>query len=250
MFRAWMVAVAVFLFAATPSQVIAQEKSAVREGFTLPTDRPARILVFQPDVQVGSQSTGGVEEPNAEWTETARRLLAESLAAAQAARGNEIVTLPELQAEDAALLADYRSMFRVVTGEVVQYRLFPGNRLPTKRDQLDWTLGPGVSRLAELGGADYGLFIYTHDAYGSTGRKVAQVFAAAFLGVGISSGVHIGYAGLVDLRTGELLWVNADLQMGGDVREPDGAARRIEQLLEDFPGRPAPAPAPAATPAR
>jgi hypothetical protein len=55
-------------------------------------------------------------------------------------------------------------------------------------------------------------------------------------GLAVQSGEHIGYAGLVDLKTGDLLWLNADGAMGGDVREPDGAQKRMRQLLEDFPG--------------
>lgn len=126
------------------------------------------------------------------------------------------------------------------------HKLFPGNRLPTKRERFDWTLGPGVARLGELGQADYGLFFYTQDYYGTTGRKTAQVFAA-MLGAYVSSGVHIGYAGLVDLKTGELVWINADAAMGGDVRETDGALKRVAQLLEEFPTR-EPKPSPAAVP--
>ena len=45
-----------------------------------------------------------------------------------------------------------------------------------------------------------------------------------------------GHAGLVDLKTGDLLWLNADTQMGGDVREADGAKKRVRQLLAGFPG--------------
>ena len=56
------------------------------------------------------------------------------------------------------------------------------------------------------------------------------------------AGVHTGYAGLVDLRTGELVWLNADRQMGGDVRDAEGADKRVRQLLEGFPGRPVEAP--------
>ena len=52
----------------------------------------------------------------------------------------------------------------------------------------------------------------------------------------MTSGVHIGYAGLVDLETGDLVWLNADRKMGGDVRTGDGAVKRVTQLLEDFPG--------------
>ena len=54
-------------------------------------------------------------------------------------------------------------------------------------------------------------------------------------GLGVRSGKHIGYAGLVDLKTGNVLWLNADGQMGGDVRNADGMEKRVRQLLEDFP---------------
>ncbi len=43
----------------------------------------------------------------------------------------------------------------------------------------------------------------TEDHYGSTGRKLLQLFAAGVAGVGVSSGVHKGYAGLIDLKTGD-----------------------------------------------
>ena len=62
-------------------------------------------------------------------------------------------------------------------------------------------------------------------------------------GLAVKSGEHAGYAGLVDLRTGDLLWLNADAAMGGDVRDADGAIKRIGQLLEDFPGSDAAQPA-------
>ena len=45
---------------------------------------------------------------------------------------------------------------------------------------------------------------------------------------------------IVDLKTGDLVWLNADAAMGGDVRDPDGAQKRVGQLLEAFPGSVAP----------
>jgi hypothetical protein len=54
-------------------------------------------------------------------------------------------------------------------------------------------------------------------------------------GVSVKSGLHIGYAGLIDLKTGELVWLNADQQMGGDVRDAEGATKRVRQLLEGIP---------------
>mgnify|MGYP001329021763 CR=1 FL=1 len=78
--------------------------------------------------------------------------------------------------------------------------------------------------------------VWNRDAYGSTGRKVLQVLALLGPGVAVKSGEHRGYVGLVDLKTGDLLWLNADGAMGGDVRKEDGSDKRVRQLLEDFPG--------------
>ena len=211
------------------------EKTAVREGFVLPGG-DTLILVFRPDVAVGEQTTGGMNEPNAEWTQTARANMLAALDRARAVQGSTLVMVPEQEGERAALVADYTALFKAVANAAFNHKMFPGNRLPTKKGVFDWTLGEDAAALKSLGG-DYGLFFYTYDSYGSTGRKVAQVLGL-LLGAGlIPSGVHIGYAGLVDLSTGDLVWLNADLAMGGDPRTVEGADKRVGQLLEDFPGK-------------
>lgn len=232
--RAVTAAIAVAL--AAPG--MAQEKTGGKPGFALQPGT-ARIALMRPTVRVGEQSTGGIFEPNADWTQQARENLIRALREAQAGLGNEVIEHPESIAGDDPLTMQYRSLFGSVADAVITYQFFPGNRLPTKKrkDVFDWSLGPGVAKLPSLEGLDYALFINTDDHYGSDGRKAFQIFAM-MAGVGVTSGIHKGHAGLVDLKTGELVWLNADLQMGGDVRTPEGAAKRVRQLLEGFPGRP------------
>lgn len=220
---------------------VAQERTAVRQGFELEAQSGKTILVFRPEVQVGSQSMGGLFEPNAEWTDQARANIDAALREHQARLGNTIIEAPEAYGDDAELVREYQLLFAAIADAVHRYQFFVGDRLPTKKqdnrdDVFEWTLGPGVSELPGAKDADYALFIYNRDEYGSTGRKILQVGLALFGGVGIQSGEHKGYAGLVDLRTGDLLWLNADGQMGGDVREVDGSQKRVRQLLEEFPG--------------
>lgn len=235
----WIAAFAVLCgFLHVPA--MAQERSAVKQGFVLAPNSNKRIIVFQPAVSVGAQSTGGMFEPNADWTERAKANIQRALETRQAGLGNIVVQAPEAYGDDARNVQEHMSLFAAVSRAIIEYQFFPGNRLPTKKrdnksEVFDWSLGEGVSKLPGTQDADYGLFIYNKDAYGSTGRKVLQVFAMMG-GVGVTSGEHQGFAGLVDLRTGDLLWLNADLQMGGDVREDDGAQKRVAQLLEDFPG--------------
>jgi hypothetical protein len=214
----------------------AQEKTGNRDGFVLRSGT-ARIVLMRPSIRVGAQSTGGMFEPNADWTDQARQNITQALADTQDNLGNRVVDYVEPVGADARTVAEYRELFTSVAQSVITYQFFPGNRLPSKKRKgsFVWNVGPEVAKLPGLRGADYVLFVTTEDHYGSTGRKVLQV-AAAMGGVSVISGVHKGFAGLVDLRTGDLVWLNADMQMGGDVRTPDGAQKRVHQLLQGFPG--------------
>jgi hypothetical protein len=231
-------AVVAALFLAVPA--LAQEKTGTKAGFTLKPGT-ARIVLMRPAIRVGSQSTGGMFEPNADWTAQAREYITGALKSLQTNLGNEVIVYDEGISGEGALASQYSNLFGAVSESVIEYQFFVGNRLETKKrkNSFEWSVGPGLSNLKSLQNADYALFINTNDAYGSTGRKVLQVFAALG-GVSVTSGVHVGHAGLIDLKTGELVWLNADRQMGGDVRTPEGAVKRVNQLLEGFPGRVAP----------
>jgi hypothetical protein len=231
--RAAILAAAVLV--AAPA--LGQEKTGIKPGFSL---RPgtAKIVLMRPWIRVGAQSTGGMFEPNADWTSQARENIGRALTAAQASLGNDVIVYDEGATGEGPLATQYGNLFGSLADSVIEYQFFRGNRLPTKvrRGEFEWSIGTGLGDLQSLKGADYALFINTNDAYGSTGRKVLQVFAAMG-GVAVTSGVHAGHAGLIDLKTGELVWLNADRQMGGDVRTPEGAVKRVNQLLEGFPGR-------------
>lgn len=221
--------------------VYGQERTAVKSGFDLATGSGKTILVLRPAVRVGGQSTGGMFEPNGDWTDQARQNIEAALTSEQAKLGNRVVVAPEAYGDDALLVEEYAALFAAVSQSVINYQFFVGNRLPTKKrdnkaNVFDWSLGTGVSDLPGAKNADYALFIYNKDAYGSTGRKLLQVVALLGPGIAVKSGEHAGYAGLVDLKTGDLLWLNADGSMGGDVRTAEGAVKRVGQLLEEFPG--------------
>jgi hypothetical protein len=229
---------ALMLSLAAMMPAAAQEKTGLKPGFVLQPGT-ARIVLMRPSIRVGAQSTGGMYEPNADWTDQSRDNIGSALAKAQGGLGNSVRSYVEPVGGDPMKTAEYHALFETVATSVIEYQFFKGNRLPTKKrkDQFEWGLGPDVRNLGGLENADYALFITTEDHFGSTGRKVLQVFAA-LARVPITAGVHKGFAGLVDLRTGELVWLNADMQMGGDVRDAEGADKRVRQLLEGFPGKP------------
>jgi hypothetical protein len=234
-------ATAALLFTPAPSYAQSRQ-SLTKEAFAFPSQGQVRVVLFRPDVSVGEQSTGGLDQPNAGWTEQAREQLTAALGKAQAERNIELKLMPELAGDDAKLMSDYRKLFKIVADSVIKHRLFPLDPLPTKEEKFDWTLGEGASTLGTLGGGDYGLFFYTLDSYESGSRKMARLLAAQ-MGAEEPTEVNMGYAGLVDLKTGDLVWINVDVKMAGDVRTREGAALRITELLDGFPVRAGLAPA-------
>jgi hypothetical protein len=90
--------------------------------------------------------------------------------------------------------------------------------------------------IAEKSGARYALFVWMRDSYASAERKAAMV-AFAILGVGISGGAQVGYASLVDLSDGRVVWYNRLARGSGDLREAESAKESIGALLADFPIR-------------
>src|SRR6187431_2619626 len=109
-------AVVAALFLAVPA--LAQEKTGTKAGFTLKPGT-ARIVLMRPAIRVGSQSTGGMFEPNADWTAQARENLARALNNIQAGLGNQVIVYDESTTGEGALAAQYGNLFGAVSESVI-----------------------------------------------------------------------------------------------------------------------------------
>lgn len=211
-------------------------KTASQAGFLFPASGPISILVLESDTKVTEQSAAGMPMPNSDWTSAAREALGKALDSGLAEHKSKMEILPALSPSDNALVHDYRTLFGSIAQSVISYKLLPDDRLPTKDGRFDWTMGSGIAQLDRSGTASYGLFYGTADSYASRARTSVETVQAA-LGMEADKGEHRGYVGLVDMKTGDLLWFKVDVRMSGDVRTNEGAKRRIAQLLAGFPKR-------------
>jgi hypothetical protein len=78
------------------------------------------------------------------------------------------------------------------------------------------------------------LFTWVRDSYASA-ERVAMMVGLALLGVGVGGGAQVGYASLVDLESGQVLWFNQLRRASGDLREAAKATESVEALLTGFP---------------
>ncbi len=197
---------------------------------------PATLLVIAPDVRVSEISAGGVVEEVPDWTRQANGHLRASLDSI--ARELEVRTLdpPRLPADQQEMLDQHMALYDLVAGNAFRAGGDGDPAWAHKKRDFDYTLGPGLAFLPDQSGADAALFIVGADHISSGGRKAAMVFGAVF-GVIIPGGVSYLTAGVVDLKSGDLLWLNYASNPATDLRQAKDADALLRQVFSTYPGR-------------
>ena len=209
---------------------VAQSRNLAPGFETFP--QTSRIVLMPTDIELFSISGGGILEPKADWTEAASKHLKAALLERKKKLGAISIELSEKDADD---FAEINVLHAAIARAIAQHHFGPGfMNLPTKEGKLDWTLGEAVRSIKQKTGADYALFTWIRDSYASSERVAAMIVLALF-GIGVPGGMQIGYASLVDLDTGRVLWFNLLQRVSGDLREPEKAAETLDALLANFP---------------
>lgn len=193
----------------------------------------ANILLMPLDIELSEISLGGVIEPKAEWTDRAKSLIATKIKDRKNILGiNFIDLVDDGQNEE---VNDINALHAAIAQSIALHHFGTGlNALPTKGGSLDWSLGEVVKELKGNTAAEYALFFWVRDTYSSSERKVAA-FAMALLGKSMQGGLQVAYSSLVDLKTGTVVWFNLIKKPEGDLRNPEGSAIALDDLLSNFP---------------
>ena len=187
-----------------------------------------RVLLVDPDVELSELTVGGITEARADWTATGKGFIKADIASTLQAKG--IVTTPAENLTDPHEVQLVK-LYGAVGLSILQNAIF---QLPTKKNNFDWTLGPGVGALREHYQGDYALFVFVRDSYTTAGRALLML-GAAMVGVGVQGGQQIGFASLVDLRTGRVVWFNQLVSSAGNLKEEKPAAITVKNLLDGMP---------------
>jgi hypothetical protein len=214
-------------FAQAPSRNLAP-------GFT-ELAKDARVVIMPVDVELFSLSAGGVAEPKADWTASAHEHMKTALNARAGKIGLKADRMEETAADE---FGEQVGLHAAVARSIALHHSGGGMwALPTKEGKLDWSVGDAMKPLADKTGAQYALFIWVRDSYASAERKAAMA-AIAILSLGrvvLGTGIQTGYASLVDLHTGNVVWFNRLISTTGDLREAAPAASTVENLMAGFP---------------
>lgn len=194
-----------------------------------------KILLAPIDVELSELTAGGLLEPKADWTATAHQHIGPVLRLEHEQRGNRLIDFVEQDGDpDRDAYHQLLKLHGLIGRTVLIHQYLPGLQLPAKNGQFDWSMGPAVELLRKKYDADYALFIYIRDSYASGGRAAVMI-VAALLGVGMQGGSQIGFASLVDLKTGDIVWFNRLARPSGDLRTAEAAQETMKTLLTGLP---------------
>jgi hypothetical protein len=190
-----------------------------------------RVLLMPPDVRYYLLTAGGTSEPHEEWTTAAQTNFRNEVLAFAASRDSDVIEVDRDSLTDDEI--EYETLHSAV-GLSLLIHHYGTLKLPSKNGAFDWSLGPGVSSLADRYDADYALFSYYRD-YQASGGRVAFAILAAAAGVGVATGSESGFASLVDLRSGDIVWFNRVIMGSGELRDEEGARKTVANLLGTLP---------------
>jgi hypothetical protein len=201
---------------------------------------------MRPDIAVSLLTAGGTLEPREDWTNTAREHVLHAVRKQQLAKGGttRIATTREEAGGTPEVVLELERLHEAVGQSIQLHKYVPYASLPTKKDTFDWTLGDLAVSYGQSSGFDYALFLFARDSFASGGRAAVQ--ALGFLGcvVGVcmipSGGIQQGFASLVDLKTGKVVWFNYLVSEVGDIRTAQGADAMVKKLLSSMHEEPAP----------
>lgn len=187
-------------------------------------ERGKKVLLVDPDVELSELTFGGVSELRADWTQTGRNFIKNDVASLLQAKGIATVSADNITDPHEVQLVKLHA----AVGQSIQQNAFI--QLPTKKNNFDWTLGTGVAALRDHYQADYALFVYVRDSYSSGSLK-----AFAVLTMSPTGAMQTGFASLVDLRSGRVVWFNRLVSSTGSLREEKPAEASVKNLLDGLP---------------
>ena len=211
------------------------------ESQATPIPGAKRIVVLPVEFTVYQKSVAGLEAVP-DWTESAQYALGD--AAGKMLRLDnrfEIVAMPTFEGETEGLLREHVEFFKIVADCVTNTYQFGGKAWKEKWTNFDYSLGNGLAFLADATQADYALIVAGAEVKQTGGSVFMQLLAAAG-GVAAPGGGTYVVAGVINLRSGDLTWLNwkAGTEIfgmtGSDVRDPATALAMVSKLFQEYPG--------------
>ncbi len=198
---------------------------------------PKKVVVLPVSISVEEVTAGDVMEEVPEWSEEASRNVFESVSAAIRENASlEEVSVPDLSDKTAEVVDEHMALYKLVVNTTSDIGW------EHKIRRFDYGIGPGLVELQRMTGADAAVMVYGEDYVSTAGRKAKAVvgnipIVNIFSGPAPTLGHSFIHIGVVDLRTGDLLWMNSDFRKGTtSLRNSEDTDNIIGSIFDWYPG--------------
>jgi len=198
---------------------------------------PKKVVVLPVSIEVLEVTAGGVEEEVPEWSAEASDNIFRSLSAAiEQDTDLKEFSAPALSGKSADVVDEHMALYSLVVNTAIS------TGWAHKMRRFDYSIGSGLSALQRETGADAAVMVYGQDYVSTAGRKAKAVagnipIVNIFTGPPPELGHSFIHIGMVDLRTGDLLWMNSDYREGAtNLRNASDANDIISEIFEWYPG--------------
>lgn len=200
---------------------------------------PKKVVVIPVSVKVFEVTAGGVTEEVPDWSAEASSSVFKAVSAALAkSAGMQEIPMLRLSAAETAIIDEHMALYQLVAN--ASHGL--GQHMVHKVRRFDFGIGPGLASLLSKTGADAVLMVYGRDYASTAGRKTKAVLGKIpivniFTGGEVQLGHSFVHIGLIDLKTGDLLWMNSKYRDGSsNLRESEDAQDIVGEIFKWYPG--------------
>jgi len=209
--------------------------SKAKEKASEVTGPPLRVLVLPVDFDVLEMSAGGMIEPVPDSTVQAEEALSEAtIRVLKHTNKFQIIDLPAMSDAERESLKEHVALYKLTAFNAAQMIRLGGPAWKAKRQNFDYSIGDGLKFLVERSGADAAVVVAGAQV-NSSGGRVAMFLLLAAAGVAIPLGGAQGTAGVVDLNTGNIKWLEERMATKGNIREKAGAEQTMLMLMGNYP---------------
>lgn len=218
---------------ATAAALVAVNPQLTASG----TQSPKKVVLLPPQFYVYELSAGGVPTRKIDWEAQARTNFANAAQALATEKSLfELTTAPELDAATTATLDAHMGLYERVASSVFVYGRGESAAWAHKKNEFDYTVGAGLDFLREATGADAAMIVLGADYISSDGRRAA-FFAGLAIGLLMPLGQSFITAGVIDLKTGDVLWMGLDSSIRLDSRVAADARQLLGEVVATWPAQ-------------
>lgn len=198
---------------------------------------PKKLIILPINVDVLEVTAGDVKEEVPEWSAEASKNIYKSLSGLIKKDATlKRVNMPRLSKKSSAAVDEHLALYNLVVNTASKISW------DHKARRFDYSIGSGLSSLRKKTGADAAVMVYGRDHVSTAGRVTKAVlgnipFVNMFTGAPPRLGDSFIHLGIVDLRTGDLLWMNSEYRDDtSNLRNYEDANDMVKAIFEWYPG--------------